>query len=359
VIALWDSTSNVARAADARTVVVFYANETSARAFSSEHYQTLLQILASAHGEFAKGLRAELAADALDFPASVVSNEAALMTHARRVPFDLVVFTNEMALDHRYLRYRGAEDRQETLAFAPLSGPEHTHPFMVTAPLSDSRMLKAALAEVVTHYEAQRLEIVLLAYSHGTLDMALMPRVNIDLRLATENEIRDALERGPRGTAAPGWARLQGTSKTEFWRVLSDVSTAQPHVRFPLVIRAGCQSVLMSWEEYFAIPRSVGLIGHTALESPTLKSTRFDKVFERASGAMAVTDLATGAREAGFLVDSRSSLSVWLIPVTLWQIPLWCYFAPFGVWVLWYGPAAARKRWVARLRGGTERGART
>jgi hypothetical protein len=324
----------------AQLVTVFYANETSGVAFSSDHYRKLLKILESTQGQLAARIRADLIADAVDFPASVASNAAALREYARRFRFDLVIFTNELTLKQRYAVYRGVQDAEEMRTLAPPFDLASLHPFLSTAPLSDARMLHRALNEVASQYDRRPIDIVLLIYSHGTLDMALMPRANVDLRIADADEIRAAIE----GDAAitRTWATLQGTSKLTFWNVLADVSATNRQVRFSLVLLAACQSAMMDWKEYFAIPDSVASIAHTGLDSPSIKSTHLEKLFENVDKNAISDTVPAGAREAGYKVDTRKSLLLWLVPVTLWRIPLAWYFAPLPLWLLWYSVAKWR-----------------
>lgn len=328
-----------------RTLVVLYANESTAHALESEQYQVVLRILETSNGDLAKGLRAELIADAREFPAAIARNHAALLAQARRAPFDLALFTNDLAYSGRYLLNRNGQQDHETLLLTDV--PSLDHPFLATAPLSDPRLMRTALLDLIGRYPTEPLDVVLLTFSHGTLDMALMPRVNIDLRSASENEIRRAVEQSADAPASPDWARSQGTSKAEFWRVLGALGAAHPQLHFPLVVRGSCQSALMSLDEYLAIPPIVGLIGHTGLESPTIRSVRLDKVLDDRHAPFSPAVLAEGARSASYRVDSRRSIALWLVPVLLWQIPLAVYCMPVALWLVWMGWSSARSRLAA------------
>ncbi len=322
-------------------VVIYYANETTAQALKSEPYQSLLALLASSGRKVGSDLATALTRDASGFSTSVQYKITEFLEQAHRRKFDLAIFTNELTLAHRYMFFDASTQRLENpsfnLTFASM------HPFLKTAPLAQSGTLRQALFDVFGRYPAGPLRILLIVHSHGTLDMALMPRVSIDLDHTTAQEIVRALDAGPQAPPA-SWARLQGTPKIEVWRVLSDVGLAYPNISFPLVLRASCESGLGSWAEFFAIPGNVGLIAHTGMRQMDLRSQPLDSIFGNADGELSLQDLTPAIRRAGFDIDSRASLAAWLIPLALWQVPLVIYFLPMMVLLIYWSLAAARKQ---------------
>ncbi len=320
--------------------VVYYANENTARALNSETYQSLLKILASSGRAVGTDLATALTRDADAFSTSVRYKAAEFLEQAHRRKFDLAIFTNELALAHRYMFFDAGTQRLENPSFILTSAS--THPFLKTAPLAQSGALREALLDIVRRYPATPLRVLLIVHSHGTLDMALMPRVSIDLDHATSQEIVRALDAGPEA-APPNSARLQGTPKTEFWQVLRDIGIAYSNVSFPLVLRASCESGLGSWAEYFAIPNKVGLIAHTSMRQLDMRSQQLDLIFGNADGDLSVQDLSPAIRRAGFDIDSRASLTAWLVPLALWQVPAFLYFLPMVVLLICCGLATAHK----------------
>lgn len=345
---LWNETTSIADGdgASRRVLVVLYANETTTEAFGAPHYRKVLGILQNAEGDLPKALHADLVADAREFPKAVARNLEGFLARARRGDFDFAFFSNELANARTYLLVRSGQTHGERLELPFTHVSEH--PFVATAPLSDPRMFRAALLDLTERYRNVPLDVILLTFSHGALGMALMPRVNIDLRIASEGDIRRGLEGAGSAPAAPGWASLQGTANRAFWDVLEDVGVAHPDVRFPLVVRGSCQSTLASLEEYSAIPATVGLIGHTGVSSPSIKSFRLEAILADQQVPFSRTALARNAREAGFSVDRRWSLVMWLVPVVLWNIPFVFYCIPLTLWLALVGWGQARARWLQR-----------
>ena len=323
-----------------QTVVVYYANGTTAQAINSEPYQSLLNILAASGRMIGTDLAAALTQDARAFSSSVQHKATEFLTQARRRKFDLAIFTNELALAHQYVFFSADAQRLDNLSFVPTSNS--THPFLKTAPLAQAEALRQALLDVVRHYPATPLRVLLIVHSHGTHDMALMPRVSMDLDHATPQEIATALDAGAQATP-PDWARLQGTTKAEFWRVLRDIDATYNNVSFPLVVRASCESGLGSWQEYFAIPGNIGLIAHTGMRQLDMRSEPLDLIFGNGDGSLSLQDLSPAIRRAGFDVDTTTSLAAWLVPVTLWQIPVFVYFIPAIVLLICFSLMAASK----------------
>lgn len=284
-------------------------------------------------GPLAQRAAASILRDAQRFPALAQRDREDLLAAASRQRFDLAVFTNEMALKRQYLFYAGAADKHEISEF-PIE-PSSDNVILAASPLARPTVLSAALAAIARRYPPNSLDIVLIANSHGSDEMALIPRVNADLsRPDAQREMEQVLASDDNGVA-PGLTRLQGIDKLEFWRVIGAVS-AEFGARFPLVFREACASGLRSWREYGLVPASVGSIAHSAMGELDGEAINYARIFENADpSANWIAALAAGLVRDGVHVDAPGAL--WL-PVTLIAIgsaPPFLFFLPLALWTLW------------------------
>jgi hypothetical protein len=296
-----------------QSVLIFYANETSQAAARSENYANVLAVLQRTGGAQAEQAAASVLRDAERFPQLVKRDVAELAAAARRWKFDLAVFTNEMAFERRYLFYRAATDKI-----------------------------------VTTQYPKDSLDAVLIADSHGSGDMALIPRVSADLsRPDAARQMQQLLESDDNGVP-PDWAELQGISKLDFWQTIRDVSAASG-VRFPLVFREACASGLRSWREYDVLPSSVALFAHSAMGELDSANISYARIL---SAELPSPDwslaLSAGLGRSGVHVDSKWTIWLWVALISVGSIPLGLFFIPLVAWLIWYVGAGL----VARRRTG-------
>ena len=242
-------------------LLVYYGDETSAQASQSENYAALLEVLRETATAVARQRwpKASLT-DAERFPLLVRRDIETLKVQAKRLGFDLAIFTNAMAFDGTYQLFRAETGMTETHRLPNI--PSTSSTILAISPLSRPEYLRAGLLSVSALYPVNSLDMVLITNGHGGRDMALIPRVNADLsQTGAALAMREMLESDDNG-APPAWAQPQGTSKLAYWQILEDVSVARG-VRFPLVFRETCVSGIRSFTELLAIPDSVGLIAHS------------------------------------------------------------------------------------------------
>jgi hypothetical protein len=331
-----------AQSAPRHKLVVYYGDETSARAAQSENYATLLAVLRMSPSPLAAGAVDNILADAAGLPRLVQRDADALRDQARRLGFDLATFTNAMAFEHRYLFLRGETGIEDSRDLPPI--PATTSTILATSPLSRPEYLRAALLAVGVLYPPHSLDIVLIANGHGGGDMALFPRVNTDLsRVGAALVMKEMLETDANGTPPP-WAVTQGTSKMTFWRLIAEAS-ASYGARFPLVFRETCESGLQGLAEWWVVPASVGLIADSGIED--LDGWNFDyaRILGTASpGSDWIATLATGLRTEGIHVATRKMASIGAMVIDLRQIPVFFYLAPLAIWIAWYATVFVRAR---------------
>lgn len=315
-------------------VVVYYANETTSQAAHSVNYAILLRVLRESSNPSASALADEIVRDTTEYPEAARSDIKGLLTDAKRHHFDLAVFTNAMALDQKYLFYRSSTDTSEFHSLAELPGAPSAP--LAVSPLSRPGYFQAALTEVAALYQPDSLDIILITSSHGGGDLALTPRVFADLTHVKPENLLAAVNRpNEDASVRRQWASYPGTTKVEYWRVLSRVS-AEHGVRFPLVLRAACDSTISSWDEFFAIPGSVGLVAHTGHRIFQFNQLDYAKIFNFNGRRSQLANHVSAALEnQGIYVQSRASLWFWPMENSLTHIPLTLYFIPLILWLLW------------------------
>jgi hypothetical protein len=314
-----------------KQVLIFYGNETTEAAAASKNYNILLTSLRAYGGEEGSDLASAIEEDAKISPAIVRAEVQSLLRGCGRLNADIAIFTNELTLAGRFVFCRATSQNVETVPFGGLAASPDA--ILNLTPLSRPEYLQAALEHVGALFNSRPVDAFLLTHSHGGADMALMPRVSADVADLDPTTLRHILDFRD---SKPSWAALKGTTKLEYWRVLSQVSRANG-LRFALVFRQACESGLDSFAEFRAIPESVGLIAHTAMSDLPYGKIGYDALV---SAAVATPDaaeaLAGNLRTQGIHVDSRRPLLLWLIPVYFWSVPTPIWFAPLALWVCWF-----------------------
>ena len=337
------ASSSLGVAKDTRhPLLVYYGDETSAQASQSENYASLLEVLKSSDSPRAAAVAKSIVKDAEQFPRLVERDIKALKGQAQRLGFDLAIFTNAFAFSGKYQLFGAETGATETHALPDI--PPTTSTILRTSPLSRPEYLRAALLAVAARYPAGSLDMVLITNGHGGRDVTLMPRVNADMSQAgAALAMRQMLESDDRGVP-PAWARIQGTSKRQYWEILDEVSAAHD-VRFPLVFRETCASGVRGFAELFAVPDSVSLIAH----SGTGNIDGWDLDYAQMLGAVApgsnwIESLAASLEDRGVHVDTWAALWPGVLLVALGSIPILVFFVPLALWTVWYVIAYRRRR---------------
>jgi len=260
----------------------------------------------------------------------------------------LAVFTNALALDERYLFYRSSTDAVEIWRFPSLANAPTAA--LATSPLSRREYFRAALNEADALYPPDSLDLVLITNSHGGGDLALTPRVFADLTATNAKGLQTELNRADEGTGErASWAAYPGTTKLEYWQVLSDVSKSQK-IRFPLVFRDTCESGVWSWREFLTMPKSVDLIAHTGNDSIRYGQIDFERVFDFGDrGPEFYHHIASALESQGIHVDTKATIWIWLVRDQLIYEHPTVLFVPLALWIVWiaWAPAIAATRRVA------------
>lgn len=332
-----------AAAKDARhPLLVYYGDETSAHASQSENYAALLEVLRSSANPRAATVAESIVTDAERFPLLVQRDIEALKVQAKRLGFDLAIFTNALAFDGEYQLFRAETGTTETHKLPEI--PSTSSTILTTSPLSRPEYLRAGLLSVSALYPGRSLDMVLITNSHGGRDMMLIPRVNADLsQTGAALAMREMLESDDSGVP-PAWARLQGTSKLAYWKILTDVSAAHD-VHFPLVFRETCVSGIRSFTEFFAVPDSVGLIAHSGTANLDGWDLDYGEMLATvAPGSDWIAALADALKDRGVQVDTWATAWFGVLLVALRSVPIFVFFVPLALWIAWYASRQYRRR---------------
>ena len=240
-------------------VLVYYANETRPDVLESTNYKRLIAALLESKMKDAELIVSQLRNDTEIFPRQIETDVGAITAAALQYRFTAVMFTNELARRGKFQLVDGSSGTVSTKHFdvAPAEQSQIFH----YAPLSRRESFQAAAKVVQELQQASGKGLVLVTASHGDEQMALMPRVIVDLS-AVEQQEYVAYLRQPesRGGSLPPFIINAGISKTDFWKDLSAAGIAS---RLRLVIRASCQGGVLTLSEFNGIPHGVGAIGHT------------------------------------------------------------------------------------------------
>lgn len=318
-------------------VIVFYANETTAQAFHSPNTQRLLALLNQSTAPVAATIRSSVEQDAVTFPAAVSANITDLLALARSVDYDIVIFTNELTLAHRFVVLRHSSDSVERHVFTPAISAA-ADPALADSPLSRPDYLAAALDQVGGLYPGQRTDVILITDSHGGETMALMPRVSADFLDIDPARFLAALA-APTGLARL-WqrndelvVRQEGTDKITYWTVLARESRRNP-LHFALVLRLSCESGISSWAELWAIPASIAAVGHTGDSALGYRQVNYASIFSAAHGQDDfLASLETALRRQGIVFNSAPALYLEACGRFLGPIAPVLLFLPLGLWI--------------------------
>lgn len=332
-------------------ILIYYANETTERVFQSETYAVLLAALARSGAPAAAQLSEHLRADARLFPDAVRRDVADLSEAAKRLNFDLAVFTNALAHDGRYLFLRGGVGEAEPMRIPEL--PAAANPILAASPLARADFLRAALATVAAAYPGGSLDAVLITNSHGGGDLAIAPRVFADLSRADPADVLAEFEGAPRpASARAGMGAAQGVAKQEYWRLL-DKHYAAGGMRFALVFRQACESGVSSWSELAALPESIGAVAHTATGRIGYRDVDYASVFAVGELTGLLSDhVALRLERSGIQVDRPGRMWTWLVRDAAAAAWPYLLFLPLATWLGWYvrfsPPASSRRRLKGR-----------
>lgn len=316
-----------------KTILVYYANETTAAAIQSENYGVLYEILRLSGSAAALEALEAIQYDAAEGPRIVGRDIVALEHWTRLHQIDFVAANNEAAMGGFFLWGEFSRDRQGSLQRHPMPPMAATGSIVIEySPLSRATVLRSLLAEIATLYQTHKLRIILFVNTHGTADMALMPRVTTDFTKVNRDQVLAELS-GTRNDLGLSAVTLEGTSKVLFWEALRGVG-AETGATFPLVFLESCESGPLSWAEFLAIPSIVEYVAHGGTGS--LSPLRIDYANLGNLAALTGHQMALTLRETfgrqGVFVDHRNLTWVWPALQSLAQIPSFIFFLPLAIW---------------------------
>lgn len=325
----------------------YYANDTLPTIESEPNYRQLIALLNKSNTETAIGLRRALKNDIEYFPNAVRREIEALKAFARSHGVPLAIFTNGYARRGVFLFTDGARETRELTFPVTLVDKD---PVFKSAPLALSTNFRVALETVGTMTPFVGRPLILVTKSHGTNDLAMMPRVSVDY---TRVEERDFLRQlSPDASASadpPSWAIMQGVTKRDYWRAIEAASRGND-LEIAVVFRDACASGLSGFSELIEYPAAVRLLAHSGVSPIYFDQVDYAGVFaDMDASSDILTTLRGRFAEQGIKVHDRqeawsellSSQAEKLLPVAL--------FLPLLLWCLWIiRPSIGRKRDVSR-----------
>jgi hypothetical protein len=164
-------------------VLIYYANETR-----GDGQKLLAGWLRGSNDARLKKLGTRLTDDQKTFAATVKAEVEALGDVAGRgeKPFALIVFTNALAAEGKFL-YRTADgDKFET---GTIKLPKFVSPVLAAQPLSSPHTFAAALLAANKQFPADKHSYLLVSKSHGTGDVLVTPMVRRPMLAADKERV--------------------------------------------------------------------------------------------------------------------------------------------------------------------------
>lgn len=317
------------------SAIVYYANDTSGAALESANYQAFIKILDKSGAASAIEIRDALVADAHESTKISYRDISALRRSAQRARIALIVFSNTLALEKRYLVYEPTSEEPISRYFAP--GFYDDNSLLRLSPLSRSEYFESAMAAVTSELGPGSSKVALIVRSHGSNGMSLMPRLNADFTNSNESEILKVLDGVSHDDLQLPDVSLQGTTQVAFWNILSRI-TSKNRLSFPFVFLGSCESGPSTFEEAGAIPASVGVIVHSGQHGMSSEAISYEDLLagggsDRLSFDVLVSKLVGGLTAARQGLYQDSPLTVWRWPV-IYRMSDYADFAKLGILVI-------------------------
>ena len=314
-------------------VFIYCANESSPTEEEQANYEIVIGWLRSSDQEKLHKLVDSFEWDMDRFP-KAVDNEVAVFRS--RLPqlgrsAGAAVFTNRSVREGRYWLYRcgdaGFEERS-------IRVPEQENFILAANPLSDPDTLRLALEEVARQFDPAEHEFVLVTKSHGSLEMALTPRLVVRAEDTSREELLALVDEEIPEHERPAWARRLGITRQECFSILEEAG--QRHrMRFSLVFTESCQGVLEQ-ELKIRLPNNVRRMYTTGTQYAAYQNLDYERVFDRC---------AAGLTLAEAMDEQLAERFPGIIHTPLWlRWHFYLYWLPVLLWLGWLAARHLRKR---------------
>lgn len=184
------------------TVLIYYANETAPDEAESRNYAQLLEWLESSDSDRIKKLAAGIEKELEDFHAVVDAEIDSISTHLAKMPADralsAAILTNRLGRHSAFRIWRaGAQQPEE----GQLEVPKFDELAYNSNPLSHPQVFNNALTAIAAEFDPAQHQFILITKSHGGREIALSPRISLDVSQTTRGkllaELEKAHEKGP------------------------------------------------------------------------------------------------------------------------------------------------------------------
>jgi hypothetical protein len=322
-------------------LVIYYANETVPATLYSENYGALFTLLNQVGGVIGRNAITNLTNDSTSYEDLVDRDFRSLMQMSTIHRFDLVVFTNALALHRRYI-FHGHDGLIRQLPFRAENSKSRVTLYF---PLAIKTNFEHAIISALRDSSNNR-EVILIINSHGTRHFAIIPRVATDFTSDTEHNLKTALAQHDGNPLAAKSATLQGISKAEFWATLKKI-TDKKSIRISLVAFDACESGITTWSDFRKVSGNVELIAHTGFGSSFPGQIDYTRLgTENVSDKGTTDEFVKLFGGQGFWISTKFTLGLWPSLTMVASIPWVVYIIPMLVWLLTWLLPWVRARWL-------------
>ena len=309
-------------------LLIYYTNETVPESFASPNNQALFAALAHENEHAAAAVRSIVRSDAEHFEPSVNVDIAALVVIAKTFGFDLAVFTNKLALSHRFLSVVNGITIDREFDGIVLS----TKSALLFSPLSIPHNLRLAL-QLALGKPASYAHFAFILNTHGTKTFAAVPRVAADFLTLPPPALAHLLNDSTQAASIKSLV-IAGITKEQFWNTLA-LTSREKATNLSIVISESCESGPYTWKQYETMRSTDTLIAHTGFGSTAYGKLKISALGEALYKPNTSIDegLLELAQAAGYWDSELVPLYIWPTLTFLSGIPKSIYFVPLVVWL--------------------------
>lgn len=243
------------RAAPVCDVLIYYANETYLIPPARKNYEEVIRVLEADVGGLGPQVGMQIAFDLKAFPGSV-NREVDIICSLfpRRNKLKVAVFTNELSTKGRMLV--GDIDGLRSVPFAPQASSNY---IARSAPNSLGGTLQSSLDAVARLFNPAEHDFTLIAKSHASARLLLVPRLTVRHEVAAPNEIVRLANVTDLGVGNNFIAQDVGTTAEEFFGILDDVGR-RLSMKFGFVFAEVCEG-RTTLNDALVMPTNVMMVG--------------------------------------------------------------------------------------------------
>ena len=320
----------LAVAAEMRSeVLVYYANETAPEAREAANYDTVIGWLRTGdhakHASIANSLMRDrgVFAAAVDVETDVLRNEIPRLQNGPQT----IIFTNRLVRQGKCFEWRHGWASFRELGF-PV--PQDDNYILAANPLSRSDTLRDVLTFVAKEFPPLRHEFLFITKSHGSSRKAVTPRLAVRAEETNREELLRVAADQVGEEQLPDWAGRLGISKDDYFSIFADAGR-RLQMNFSLIYSEACNAYTEDVRPD-RLPDNVGGLLLIQRDSKYI-NLLYGDILKRMQPSDRLADVLPRNLPSKFIMISRNLASP-LSPTT-WSVPLWVYFTPLALWIVW------------------------